>query len=82
MLKIIDKIQARELFRIKASSQRTYNEEQRGGGFRGCSGKISEGKSGHEPTSESGGRSAYRGHDTLFRDLFRVGAGYDERAPR
>lgn len=42
---------------VPASVERT-TERGRGerGGFRGWSGKISEGKSGHEPTTESGGR--------------------------
>lgn len=57
------KIRGRELSGTEASFRRAWNEQQserREGevGFRGWSGKISEGKSGHEPTTESGGRLA------------------------
>lgn len=39
----------------RGTNNRTGGRGERGG-FRGWSGKISEGKSGYEPTTESGGR--------------------------
>lgn len=84
------KIRGRELSGTGASSRRAGNEQQNGGrrggggwlvGFRGWSGKISEGKSGHEPTTESGGRllASIEVTTRYFETSFASHAGCDER---
>ena len=66
----------------RGTNNRT-EEEGRGWlvGFRGWSGKISEGKSGHEPTTESGGRllASIEVTTRYFETSFASHAGCDER---